>query len=530
VVAVNSVVQVLLFSADRDPLVTVAELDPARRKASSYLALDWLAPEGTAEFVSELVLSATFLAALLGLAARYRRGTEQVRRQLLWLLFAAAVAVALIAVTRLGAPIDQTGFPVVVFTAIALIPIAMTIAVLRHRLLDIRLVWSRAVTYALLTTTVVATYLVLVQVGDHLLRQEVGLGTSVLATLLVAAVFHPVRSRLQRGVDRLLYGQRGDPVRAATSVTAELAGGQQPADVLSALCQALRLPYARLADVDRAIGEHGVRPEQVEVIPLRHAGDAVGELEVGVRSGQRGLDPADRAVLELMAVPIGVALRANALSEAVQVSRRAIVAGREEERRRLRRDLHDGLGPVLTGIAFQADAVVNLAATDPQQVRELGAEIRAAVGEAISDVRHLIYQLRPAALDELGLVEAVRRHAQRLDRRADGGPLSTRVTAAELPMLPAAVEVTAYRIATEALTNVARHSTAAQAEVVIDHAAGALRLTICDDGAGACGPWVPGVGLQSLRERAAELGGTFEAAPTSAGGRVSALLPVEVTG
>ena len=231
-----------------------------------------------------------------------------------------------------------------------------------------------------------------------------------------------------------------------------------------------------------------------------------------------------------MAVPIGVALRANALSEAVQVSRRAIVAGREEERRRLRRDLHDGLGPVLTGIAFQADAVVNLAATDPQQVRELGAEIRAAVGEAISDVRHLIYQLRPAALDELGLVEAVRRHAQRLDRRADGGPLSTRVTAAELPTLPAAVEVTAYRIATEALTNVARHSTAAHAEVVIDHAVGELRLTICDDGAGAVGPWAPGVGLQSLRERAAELGGTFEAAPTSAGGRVSALLPVEVTG
>jgi signal transduction histidine kinase len=97
-------------------------------------------------------------------------------------------------------------------------------------------------------------------------------------------------------------------------------------------------------------------------------------------------------------------------------------------------------------------------------------------------------------------------------------------------MLPAAVEVTAYRIAIEALTNVARHSTAAQAEVVIDQAAGALRLTICDDGAGACGPWVPGVGLQSLRERAAELGGTFEAAPTSTGGRVSALLPVEVTG
>lgn len=146
VVAVNSVVQVLLFSSDPDPLATVAELDANRRSAPSYLALDWLAPGGTVEFVSQLVLSATFLAALLGLAWRYRRGTEQVRRQLLWLLFAAAITVVLVALSRLGGPIDQSGFPVVILTAIALIPVAMTIAVLRHRLLDIRLVWSRAVT------------------------------------------------------------------------------------------------------------------------------------------------------------------------------------------------------------------------------------------------------------------------------------------------------------------------------------------------------------------------------------------------
>lgn len=272
VVAVNGVVQVLLFSADADPLATVAELAADRRGAPSYLALGWLPFEGTAEFVSELVLSATFLAALLGLLWRYRRGTEQVRRQLLWLLFAATVAVALVALLRLGGPIEETGFPVVILTAIALIPIAMTIAVLRHRLLDIRLVWSRALTYALLTAAVVVAYLLLVQVGDQLLRQEVGLGTSVLATLVVAAAFHPVRSRLQRGVDRLLYGQRTDPVRAATTVSAGLAGAQQPAEVLSALCQALRLPYARLADVDRVVGEHGVRPEQGRRVPRLRGG------------------------------------------------------------------------------------------------------------------------------------------------------------------------------------------------------------------------------------------------------------------
>ena len=100
-----------------------------------------------------------------------------------------------------------------------------------------------------------------------------------------------------------------------------------------------------------------------------------------MRAGERRLHAADRAVLDLLAVPIAVAMRGDALSAAVQASRRAIVEGREEERRRLRRDLHDGLGPVLTGIAFQADAVVNLAATDPAEVRALGGEIRGG-GEA----------------------------------------------------------------------------------------------------------------------------------------------------
>ena len=503
VVVGNAVLQVLLFSSDPDPLATVDELDPGRRQVASYLALDW-AGGGVLELVSAVVLSATYLAALVVLVLRFRRGTEQVRRQLLWLLLATAAAVALIAVTRLAGPVEENGFPVILFTVVALVPAAMAIAVLRHQLFDIRLLWSRALTYAVLTVAVAGAYLVLVEVSGRLL----GFGTSVLATLLVAVAFNPARVRVQHAVDRLLYGERADPVRAATTVSAQLAG--QPADVLPALCQALRLPYARLGE-----HEYGVRPHLVETVALHD-----GELEVGVRAGQRRLHTADRAVLDLLAVPITVALRADALSAAVQASRRAIVEGREEERRRLRRDLHDGLGPVLTGIAFQADAVVNLAASDPAEVRALGTEIRAAVGDALADVRHLIYQLRPAALDEWGLVEAVRRHAQRL------APLHTRITAGELPALPAAVEVAAYRIVTEALTNVARHSTAGCAEVVITPAEAALRLTIRDDGAGPLAPWQPGVGLRSLRERVAELGGCLEAAPTPSGGEVTAWLPV----
>jgi two-component system NarL family sensor kinase len=375
-------------------------------------------------------------------------------------------------------------------------------------------------------------YLGVVDVAGRVLRERAGAGTSVVATLVVAAGFNPVRIRLQRAVDRLVYGERADPVRAATAVTTQLAvGAQRPVDVLPALCHALRLPSAALTNGAELLGSHGDPPDRVEVIPLRHGSDQVGELRVGVRSGQSRLDAADRAVLELMAVPIGVALRASSLSDELQDSRRAIVTAREEERRRLRRELHDGLGPTLTGIAFQADAVVNLAERDPGQVRELGEDMRASVTAAIQDVRELIYQLRPVALDELGLVEALQRHAQRLDRRVDGVALTIAVTApAHLPELPAAVEVAAYRIATEALTNVVRHSRASHAAVGVDLDGGAmLRITVQDDGCpaeGATPHWRPGVGLQSMRERAVELGGTFVAEPTVAGGRVRAHLPL----
>lgn len=526
----NAVLQVALFGADPNPLSPVRELGPQ----ALGRGLPWIAIHGiNAEPVStasDLVLAAAYVAGLVGLAVRYRRGTERTRRQLLWLLLAVTVAIVIILTSRLGGPIDQTGYPILLMAFIGLVPVAVAIAVLRYQLLDIRLVWSRTVTYALLTAAVVAVYLLVVELVDRLLRQQIGIGASVLATLLVAAGFNPVRVRLQRQVDRLLYGERADPVRAASSVAAHLAAGaERPADVLPALCLALRLPYAALSDLNGVVGEHGVRPEHVELIPLRHSGQQVGELQIGVRTGQWRLDVADRAVLELMAVPIGVALHAGALSVVVQRSRQEIVAAREEERRRLRRDLHDGLGPALTGIAFQADAVVNLAATDPPQVRALGENIRAGVTGAIADVRRLIYQLRPAALDDLGLVEALRRHAQRLDRRSDGALLQVDVHAdGELPELPAAVEVAAYRIVTEALTNVTRHSLATRADVDVSDDHGALLLTVRDDGRPTNGSrWEPGVGLLSMVERAAELGGTVSAEPTPEGGRVEARLPLE---
>lgn len=525
IVVANAVVQILLFSADSYPLATVDGYGPgAVPPVRTWIAVPSLASSPW-WVVSDAVLAATFLAGAAGLSVRFRRGDERTRLQLLWPMLATVLACAVIGATRLAGSFEDTGIPVLSTVLIAGFPAAVAVAVLRHNLLDIRLIWSRTVTYVLLTAAAVGIYVGLVEAGSRLARGDGGLVPSVAATLLVAVAFDPVRVRLRRAVDRWVYGERRDPVRAVSSVTRRLAAeAERPRDVLPALCTALRLPWAALVAAGETVGEHGRPPERVEAVPLRHAGETVGELRVGVRTGQRRLDPEDRAVLELMAVPIGVALRAEALSAAMRRSRQEIVAARDEERRRIRRDLHDGLASVLTGVAFQADTVVAIGGRDPGRTTALAEEIRAGVTGAIGDVRRLINELHPAVLDDHGLVEAVRRHARRLA----GPALTITVSADPIDSLPAAIEVAAYRILVEALTNVARHSGATTAEVAICRTGDDLVLAVCDNGPSTA-PWVPGVGLRSMMERADQLGGAVRVTPTPTGGRVEARLPLGST-
>jgi signal transduction histidine kinase len=202
------------------------------------------------------------------------------------------------------------------------------------------------------------------------------------------------------------------------------------------------------------------------------------------------------------------------------------VVAREEEHRRIRQDLHDGLGPTLTGIALSADAAANLIASDPGTVDALLGDLRRDARAALTDVRRLVDDLRPPALDELGLLGALRQRADQLAWRADGRAIAVRLDAPEaLPVLPAAVEVAAYRIATEALTNIARHASARSAVVEV-RCDDALVVEVTDDGRSDEG-WSPGVGLTGMRERASELGGRFEAGPCAGGGRVFVSIPLD---
>ena len=353
---------------------------------------------------------------------------------------------------------------------------------------------------------------------DALGADELNTGALALLAALAATTYQPTRVVLRGVVDQLLFGERPDPLGAASQVAGTI--GDDPPLALRAIREALVMPYAALMVDGEPLAVSGAETTHTRTLDL----DGAGELVVGLRPGDLSFSPGDEQVLRLTVPLLAQTLRARALAEDLIESRGQTIAAVEEERRRLRRELHDGLGPRLSGVAFTSDAARNLIRTDPAAAEEMVAQLRADTVTAIEEIRRMVYAMRPPALDELGLVPALRQQAVGLRNRA-GDPVAVDVTAPdEFPDLPAAVEVAAYRIVTEALTNVARHSTSPSASVRLDPAADGLHLEVTDRG--RSGAWRPGVGLASMRERATELGGTLEAGPGPAGGRVAALLPL----
>jgi signal transduction histidine kinase len=289
----------------------------------------------------------------------------------------------------------------------------------------------------------------------------------------------------------------------------------------------MRFPAAAVVIDGRQIAVNGELPALRHTVVLGPAEDSMGELVIGLRYGESRLNPADEQVLILLAAPLAVAIQAGRLAAELRDSRERIVSGREEERRRIRRDLHDGLGPVLTGVVLSADAARRLLRTDPDRSAALLAGLRDQTIGAIEEIRRLVYGLRPPALDGLGLLGALREYAVMVSRRSDGATLTVTVEAPPaLAELSAAVEVATYRIAIEALTNVVRHSTATAAVVHLRVDADSLHLEIRDNGVNSGPAWQPGVGLTSISERTAELGGQSEIRYDGAGCSVGVVLPL----
>ncbi len=474
----------------------------------------------TPVLVAYLVLmSAALIGGTLALWAmsivRLLRARSPERQQLAWLICAVVASFALF-----FAP----AWPGESATS-AVIPVAIAVGVLRYHLLGIEIVLRRGLVYATLTAIVIGVYLLITTVAGSRLERGV---PGVVAAALVAVGFTPVRERLQRGVDRLVYGDRRDPMRAVTRFGDSVAAAGEPEDLLPAVLMTVvnavhASGAAVLSPEGRVVARRGSEGDGV-TLPLRVSGRDVGTLRVAARRPGEPYTEGDLRLLSALVPQVAVVVRALELAEALEAERDRVVTATRTERDRLRRDLHDGLGPSLSGVGLGLQALESaIDAGDESVAAELLERVRLEAGTAVADVRRILDDLRPAALDEATLTSAMRRHA---DNNAAGIPIEI-YAAPTLPVLPPEVESAAYRIAQEALTNVVRHASArtCRVRVVADDAA--VTLEVVDDGRGLPGrAGSAGVGLASMRERAAEMGGECRVEPGADGGtRVLARVP-----
>jgi signal transduction histidine kinase len=459
---------------------------------------------------------------------RYEHSDSAGRRALQWLALGALPGPLLAAMASFVVSYEPAAVLDLIVWAIFVACLCLGLAAPDVR--DVRTITLSVGVHAVTGLLVMAVFASVLATVDAVAGHRVALSPGALGLVAAGCAmgYTPVSRLLRQVVELLLFGARSDPIRAASDAGERLSDDPVPA--LRSLRESLALPYAALVDGSGdAVAVSGRPPESAVRRALTTTDGTLGYLEVGLRPGQRALLRTDEQVVAVLAPALAQLMQARRLRADLQASRATIVAAVEEERRRLRRDLHDGLGPRLTGVAYAADAARNLMHRNPTRAAELLVGVRAEAGEAITDVRRLVEGLRPPSLDQVGLEQTIRQHARHL-LRPDGLPITVDVRVpTPLPALGAAVEVTAYRIVVEALTNAARHSGGHHATVTVclddrsDHKT--LTIEVRDDGPSRQ-PWVPGFGLTSMRERAEMLGGTLETSIGDAGGVVFAGLPL----
>ena len=415
------------------------------------------------------------------------------------------------------------------------LPVSLTVSITRYKLFDIDLIINRTLVYGVLTVGVIAIYILIVGALGLVFQTQGNLIIALLATGIIAVIFQPLRERLQGIVNRLIYGERDDPIEALSQLGRRLETTLTPDYVLptvvETIAQTLKLPYVAIllptGDGNKVAAAHGSASTTPARFQLTYQGENVGELVVAPHSPGESFSPSEMRLLKNIARQASAAVHAAQLTRDLQLSRQRLVTAREEERRRLRRDLHDGLGPSLAALHIQSNALRRLIRGNPAAAETMVNEFKVEIREAIADIRRVVYMLRPPTLDELGLVGAIQAYAARCSREAADRPLSVTVEAPEnLPPLPAAVEVAVYHIAREALTNVVHHSRASNGLVTLV-ISNTLMLEISDDGLGFQKVGQMGMGLLSMRERAEELGGTLiYESPAGGGTLVRTQLPL----
>jgi signal transduction histidine kinase len=463
------------------------------------------------------------VAVVAGMIAVHRRARRQAGpgvRLAIWATRLLALNFVLVFVLDSSGPV----YAATLTGSVTLFALAATVSVLRYRTVEVDIVLRRAFVVAGVTGASLIVFLTI-----FVLVVELAGGSSaaaIAAGVAVALIAVPLRNGVTRRVDRLLYGHR-DAATAIARVSSELDTADAPGAAVAGLARAL-------AD---ALGASGilVEPNPSLHLPvggfgnellepvlereLGHRGHSLGRLLIGARAPGERYDAADLQLVDLLVRQVAPAIDALRLAAELQRSREHIVNAREEERRRIRRELHDGLGSALAGIALTLEAARNSGDSD---VAELIDGARDQTHAAVADVRRIVRDLRPQALDDLGLVEALHVHAEKL------APLHVELDLdTDLTQLPAAVETALYRVACEALTNVVRHSRARSCCVVLHSSADEIVLRVEDDGDGIPPSTQPGLGLRSMRDRATELGGRLTVScPEDRGAVVELRLPL----
>jgi len=515
--------------------------------------------ENSNPLLYSLILVAGLLSGVGSQLYRYRwvsKPTEQ--QQTKWAVYGLIVGfggyniIRLLSLT-LDAP-RGSDFPISLALFIAsrifmlLVPLSIGVAVLRFRLWDINPIINRTLVYGALSLGTMAVYILAVGIFSNFFQSRIAnFVTAFVATGVIAILFEPMRARLQRAVNRLMYGERDDPatilVRLSRRLDSSLAPNSVLPTIVETVAQTLKLPYAAIALDAREddssqtgdayiVAEFGQPPTEIMHLPLTYHTNRIGELLLAPRAPGESLSPADTRLLDIIAQQAGVAAHTVQLQDELrqlnvdlQQSRQRLVTAQEEERRRLRRDLHDGVGPTLASLSQRLDTAADLTATNPQASVEMLKELKAQVKSVLAEIRRLVYNLRPPVLDEFGLVSAIREHIAPYT-----GPNGLRVTinAPEpMPPLSAAVEVAVYRITLEAFTNVVQYAQARSCQIDIQIENDWLSLQISDDGKGLSANTRTGVGFTSMRERASELGGECSITEISSGGlRVHARIPL----
>ena len=459
----------------------------------------------------------TVLVAVLGTLVRAVRAGTPERQQLVWLF------VFLVAMVAAFFTPSESVFPF----AYALCPVAVAVGVLRYQMLGIRVVMRKTLLYGPLTLLVA---LVVGGTTTALARlMPEGPVPLIAGSAIVAVMVFPVAGWLRRMVDRFVLGDRVDPLAAVDRVGAglEIADENPVPSMLEAVAAATGARYASVKDqAGKEIAQVGDPTPRALEVPLRHGGRELGTLAVGPRHREPRVTDADARLVAALAPHLAVVVRSRALTEELDTERQRVTEATLAERDRLRRDLHDGLGPSLSGIALGLEASLLAIDHDPATTREILTRTRQEAAEAVTEIRRVIEALRPSALDRYGLVGAVRETASALGMGRPGGP-GFELKADRLPPLPPLVEEAAFRILAESLNNTARHADAERCMVSLCGAPDELRLLVRDDGTGLGPDHTPGEGLSSMRRRVADLGGRITIQRlTPSGTEVAAVLPL----